>query len=66
MPEGMNGVQLTVEARRIRSKLKVLLTSGYTAAGLSPEHGLPDILNVVGKPYRREELAKKLRLVIGE
>jgi CheY-like chemotaxis protein len=65
MPGGMNGVQLTVEARRIRPELKVLLTSGYTAAALSLEHGLPDNLNVLEKPYRREELAKKLRLVIG-
>jgi CheY-like chemotaxis protein len=65
MPGGMNGVQLTVEARRIRPELKVLLTSGYTAAALSLEHGLPDNLNLVEKPYRREDLAKKLRLVIG-
>ena len=65
MPGGMNGVQLAVEARRIRPALKVLLTSGYTAAALSREHGLPDNLNVVEKPYQREELAKKLRLVIG-
>ena len=43
---------------------KVLLTSGYTAAALSREHGLPDNLNLVEKPYQREELAKKLRLVI--
>ena len=65
MPGGMNGAQLAVEARRIRPTLKVLLTSGYTAAALSREHGLPDNLNVVEKPYQREELAKKLRLVIG-
>jgi CheY-like chemotaxis protein len=65
MPGGMNGVQLAVEARRIRPELKVLLTSGYTATALSSEHGLPDNLNVVEKPYQREELAKKLRLVIG-
>jgi hypothetical protein len=42
----------------------VLLTSGYTATALSLEHGLPDNLNVVGKPYKRDELAKKLRLAI--
>ena len=65
MPGGMNGVQLTVEAQRIRPELKVLLSSGYTAAALSREHGLPDNLNIVEKPYQREELAKKLRLVIG-
>jgi CheY-like chemotaxis protein len=65
MPGGMNGVQLTVEARRIRPEFKVLLSSGYTAAALRREHGLPDNLNFVEKPYQREELAKKLRLVIG-
>src|ERR1700746_1414949 len=65
MPGGMNGAQLAVEARRIRPALKVLLTSGYTAAGLTREHGLPENLNIVEKPYQREELAKKLRLVIG-
>jgi len=65
IPGGINGAQLAVEARGIRPELKVMLTSGYTAAALSLEHGLPDNLNVVGKPCQREELAKKLRLLIG-
>jgi CheY-like chemotaxis protein len=65
MPGGMNGAQLAVEARRLRPALKVLLTSGYTATGVSREHGLPDNLNVLEKPFHREELAKTLRLVIG-
>ena len=65
IPGGTNGAQLAVEARRLRPELKVLLTSGYTAAALSLEHGLPDNLSLVGKPYQREELAKQLRLVIG-
>jgi signal transduction histidine kinase/CheY-like chemotaxis protein len=64
IPGGTNGAQLAVEARRLRPELKVLLTSGYTAAALSFEHGLPDNLNVVGKPYQREELARKLRLAM--
>jgi signal transduction histidine kinase len=65
MPGGMNGVQLAVEARRLRPALKVLLTSGYTATALNREHGLPDNLSVLEKPFRREELAKTLRLAIG-
>jgi signal transduction histidine kinase len=65
IPGGTNGAQLAVTARRVRPDLKVLLTSGYTAAALSIEHGLPDNLDVVGKPYQRDELAKKLRLAIG-
>jgi signal transduction histidine kinase len=65
MPGGMNGAQLAIEARRIRPDLKVLLTSGYTAAALNEDHGLSERLEVLRKPYRREELANKLRLVIG-
>jgi signal transduction histidine kinase/CheY-like chemotaxis protein len=65
MPGGMNGAELAIEARRIRPGLKVLLTSGYTAAVLTEDHGLSERLEVLRKPYRREELANKLRLVIG-
>jgi len=49
---------------RIRPQLKVLLTSGYAATALSLEHGLPEDLSVVGKPYQRDELARKLRLAM--
>jgi CheY-like chemotaxis protein len=65
IPGGTNGAQLAVDARRLRPELKVLLTSGYTAAALSLEHGLPDNLKLVAKPYQREELAKQLRQAIG-
>jgi hypothetical protein len=59
-----NGAQLAVEAQRICPGLKVLLTSGYAAPALSQDHGLPETLEVLRKPYRREELAQKIRLVI--
>ena len=65
IPGCTNGAQLAVTARHVRPELKVLLGSGYTAAALSLEHGLPDNLDVVGKPYQRDELATKLRLAIG-
>jgi signal transduction histidine kinase/CheY-like chemotaxis protein len=65
MPGELNGAQLAVEARRIRPGLKVLLTSGYTALALSEDHGVTERMEILHKPYRREELARKLRLVIG-
>jgi signal transduction histidine kinase len=65
MPGGMNGAQLASEAQRLRPDLKVLLTSGYTASALTQDHGLPEQMEVLRKPYRREDLANKLRLVIG-
>ena len=65
MPGGINGAQLAIEARRLRPDIKVLLTSGYTAAALSNEHGLPEELPVLSKPYRRDELAAQLRVIAG-
>jgi signal transduction histidine kinase/CheY-like chemotaxis protein len=65
MPGGMNGSQLAAEARRIRPGLKVLLTSGYVESldeGQVIGHGELPVLN---KPYRRDELAQSLRLVLG-
>jgi hypothetical protein len=43
----------------------VLLTSGYTAAALSNEHGLPEELPILSKPYRKDELAAQLRVIAG-
>ncbi len=60
---GMNGVQLAVEARRLRPGLRVLLTSGYTGAALDA-HAIPQERPLLGKPYGREELAHKLRGVL--
>ncbi len=64
MPGGMNGVQLSVEARRLRPGLRVLLTSGYTGTALD-EHAVPADLPLLSKPYQRDELANKLRIVLG-
>jgi len=64
MPGGINGVQLAIEARRLQPSLKVLLTSGYTAAVLMDKHSLPKEFPVLGKPYRRDQLAANLREII--
>ena len=63
MPGGMNGVQLAVEARRLRPGLRVLLTSGYTNEALVGEHDVPGDMPVLAKPYRTEELADRLSVV---
>ncbi|MBI3516603.1 MAG: response regulator [Proteobacteria bacterium] len=67
MPGGMNGAQLATEARRLRPSLKVLLTSGYAADALSHEHGVTDGTDtaLLRKPYRAEDLAAQLRVVLG-
>ena len=64
MPGGMNGVEVAFEARRIRPAQNILLTSGYAAGVLSNGGALPEGVGMIGKPYRLDELAQKLRQAI--
>src|ERR1051326_2654432 len=64
MPGGINGIQLAEQAQRLQPSLKVLLTSGYTAGVLTDTHALPKQFPVLGKPYRREQLAASPREII--
>jgi signal transduction histidine kinase/CheY-like chemotaxis protein/HAMP domain-containing protein len=63
MPQGINGVELAREARRLCSSIKVLLTSG-NAADVLARHRAEDEFPIIGKPYRRADLAQYLRLVM--
>ena len=64
MPGGMNGAQLAAKARRLRPGLKILLTSGYVA-DQAIDYGIGVDVPVLNKPYRRDELARALRIVLG-
>ncbi|MDR3538365.1 MAG: ATP-binding protein [Acetobacteraceae bacterium] len=62
MPGGMNGVQLAIEAMRLRPNLKVLMTSGYTATSTRQE--LPLGVPLLMKPYDSWQLGKQVRSVL--
>ncbi len=61
MPDGMNGWQLAEEIRRRIPGMKVLFTSGYTHGTIAGEDGPAPGTGFLGKPFRRAELAAKLR-----
>ena len=58
MPGGMTGTELAREARRLYPRLKILLTSGYTARAMA--NGFHDIegLELLNKPFRKRDLAQ--------
>ena len=66
MPGGMNGRQLADAARLDRPDLKVLFTSGYTENAIVHHGRLDRGVHLLSKPYRRQELASKLRRVLDE
>jgi PAS domain S-box-containing protein len=61
-PGGTDGVELARKARALRPRLKVLLTSGYA------EYSALDLSTIsegiLRKPYRRRELAERIRAAL--
>jgi signal transduction histidine kinase len=60
MPNGMSGIELAREVRRLHPGLPVLLASGYAAQEMA-ESGFAGEFPAIAKPYRRAELAARLR-----
>jgi CheY-like chemotaxis protein len=61
MPGGMSGRQLVDEALKVRPALKILYTSGYAENAIVHHGRLDPGVNLLPKPYRRKELAEKIR-----
>lgn len=61
LPGGMSGPMVAAEARRRRAGLKVLYISGYTGDAMQTNGRLAPDSIFLGKPFRREDLARKLR-----
>ena len=64
LPGGMNGRQIADDAQAIRPGLKVLYTSGHSATLIIRDGRLDSGVELLSKPYRRAELAFKLRKVL--
>jgi signal transduction histidine kinase len=64
MPDA-SGKKLADEALRKRPDLKVLYTTGYTANAVVHGGILDAGVNLLGKPFTMDELARKLRAALG-
>ena len=64
LPGGMNGRQIADAAQAIRPGLKVLYTSGYSEDTIIHQGRLDPGVELLSKPYRRAELAAKVRKVL--
>jgi two-component SAPR family response regulator len=62
MPGGMNGLELSKQARKIQPGLAVLLTTGYADSfDRSPSDAR---LQVLAKPFRPSDLGKRIRQIL--
>ncbi|HEY7608653.1 MAG TPA: CHASE3 domain-containing protein [Alphaproteobacteria bacterium] len=65
MPGAMNGRELAEAALARRPGLKVLLTTGYAEAAIQNGGGPAQHAHLIGKPYRKADLARMLRRALG-
>ena len=64
LPKGMNGRELAEEIKRRRPGVRVLYTSGYTADAIVHQGRLDPGVQLLSKPYRRPDLARRVREVL--
>lgn len=64
MPGGLSGPELAERARLLRPELKVLFTTGYAEAAIEKDGSFALSGNLLSKPYRKKDLARKLREVL--
>jgi len=64
MPGGISGAKLVVLAHGQRPGIKILLTSGFAKGSVQGSEEIPPGVEFLSKPYRRAELAAKLRTVL--
>ncbi len=65
LAQGASGPELARDARRLRPGLKVLFMSGYVRDTVAFHEQLEQDAHFIAKPFRKEELARKLRLALG-
>jgi two-component system NtrC family sensor kinase len=66
LAHGMSGDELARAARHLRPNLKVLLATGYAPQLAELQNGEGREFEVIAKPYRRAELAARLKALLTE
>jgi PAS domain S-box-containing protein len=66
MPGGISGWELAEQAVKILPELKVLMTSGYPLETLATRGHRRMNGNILNKPYRKADLARRLREVLDQ
>ena len=64
MPGGMSGAELARKVLDLRPDIKVLYVSGYTENAIAHGGVLDEGVELLGKPYLKKDMARKVRRVL--
>ena len=66
LPGGLLGASLANKLRERRPGLKVLMTSAFSDSAIMHRGMLDGTMEVLSKPYRVEDLARRVRAILDE
>lgn len=64
LPEGMTGPALAAKVRKDRPEVRMLFMSGYAQQAMAKTNRLDDFEAFLQKPFRKKDLANKIREVL--
>ena len=64
LPGGTLGSQLVQKLRERRTELRILMTSGFSESGIMHRGVLDGTIELLQKPYKVEELARRVRALL--
>ena len=64
LPDGMNGIDIAARVRKERPGTRVLFMSGYPKQAVEDANRLDPSEHFLQKPFRRKDLADKVRIVL--
>jgi DNA-binding response OmpR family regulator len=62
---GINGRVTAQRVQRLHPAMKILYTSGYTAAVIDSKEFLEQSINFIAKPFTAQEISAKVREILG-
>jgi PAS domain S-box-containing protein len=65
LPGGVDGIGVAEQARAMCPNIKVLFTTGYSYNAAKRTNGIEETADVLAKPFRKTELIRKIREVLG-
>ncbi|MET4807123.1 response regulator [Limibacillus sp. MBR-115] len=64
MPGGLTGFDLANEASRLQPDIKIILVTGFAEAAFRDQISLENSVQLLTKPYRKQELALRVRQIL--